>query len=145
MSAAPTMKRRRSSTADRSRAYGKPPARARRVSIVVGFFLVARAARRALGHAAAAAADEGEQVVDVRRVDLRLDTRHRQRQVRALAKEDAEGGGERGDARPIEPGAPEPDAVQAAHAVRLVHHGERWHVTRRARETAHDREPSDAA
>src|SRR5262245_5060221 len=132
MSAAPTMKRRRSSIADRRRAYGKASGRARRSSVGVVVFGGAGAARRAPGNAAAAAADEGEEVLDVGRVHFRLDARRREREVDPLAKEEAEGGGERADALAVEARAAEPDAVQAADHAGLVRCDERWHIARSA-------------
>src|SRR5438046_6330439 len=140
------MKRRRFSTrapgASGGRAYGKGHGGARRASLVVRRVLRPRAGGPE-GDAPARAADEGEQVVDVGRAHLGLDAGDRGREVRARAEEDAEGGGERAYALAVEAGAPQPDAVEAAHRVRAVDDRKGRQIARGAREPAHDDQPPD--
>src|SRR3989475_12347833 len=113
------MKRRRFSTRapgeNAARAYGKGRGRARRTSRVLR-----PRAHGPEGDAAARAADEGEEMVDVGRAHLGLDARDRRGEIGARAEEDAEGGGERAHALAVEAGAAQPDAVEAAHGVRAV-------------------------
>src|SRR5439155_20955017 len=142
------MKRRRFSTraprGNAARAYGKGRGRARRTSRVLRRVLPPRA-HGPEGDAAARAADEGEEMVDVGRAHLRLDPRHRGRDVGAHAEEYAEGARQRPHALAVEAGAAQPDAVQTAHRVRAVDEREGRQVARGAREPAHDDEPPDAA
>src|SRR2546426_11338314 len=127
------MKRRRFSTraprGSGDRAYGKGHGGARRASLVVRRVLRPRAGGPE-GDAAARAADEGEQVVDVGRAHLGLDARDRGGAIGARAEEDAEGGGERAQALAVEAGAAQPDAVEAAHGVRAVDDREGGQITR---------------
>src|SRR2546428_13340102 len=120
MSAAPTMKRRRFSTrapgGNAARAYGKGRGQARRTSAVV-LGVVRPGAGGPEGDPAPRAADEGQEMVDVGRAHLGLDTRDRRGEIGARAEEDAEGGGERADALAVEAGAAQPDAVQPAHGM----------------------------
>src|SRR5262245_16784968 len=94
-------------------AYGKVSEGARRAgrSLLVIRLVDPRAAQRAVRHPPFRRTDEGQQVVDVGRANLRLDPRHRSAQVGPDPEQDAVGLRERSDALAIEACAAQPDAV----------------------------------
>src|SRR5262249_57360551 len=128
MSAAPTTKRRRFSTAapeGRVEAYEKYFARARRMSstpphLEASFSLVRLAVLRGLSASGAerdptaGGADERDQLVDIGGAELLLDAREREPQVGPDAGEKAGSGGERAHAVPGQAPATEPPAAEAA-------------------------------